>query len=275
MLKRLENKESQSSVALEFGVNQSAISRIQKNKEKITEEWRNNSNPDRKRKRGGKSEDVEEALLRWFSQARSCQISVSGPLLMEKADQLARGLGMAEFKATSGWLERWKARNAIQFRKQHGKKQDVDNFGAERWVTEVLPGILKEESNDEPDNGGETEVCVPSRMTADDFDCYIVVDDDLSTEDEISESSIVSTPEKTAHQEDEESSNDNDITIAPISFATVSQSLHIIRKFMEQKGCKSYEPLYELESVIHGLNRQAAVQTSICKIRPRHVHESS
>lgn len=67
VLKRLDNKHSQSSVALEFGVNQSQISRIQKNKDKIFEEWQNNTNPDRKRKRTGKAEDVEEALLRWFA----------------------------------------------------------------------------------------------------------------------------------------------------------------------------------------------------------------
>jgi len=41
---------------------------------------------------------------------------------MEKAEQLANGLGVANFKATcSGWLERGKTRNGIQFKKQHGK----------------------------------------------------------------------------------------------------------------------------------------------------------
>lgn len=278
VLKRLENNESQSSVALEFGVNQSAISRIQKNKERITEEWRNNSNPDRKRKRGGKSEDVEIALLRWFSQAHSLQVPVSGPLLMEKADQLAHGLGMTDFKATSGWLERWKARNAIQFKRQHGKKKDVKDFETEQRVTEVLPlpGILKQESNDEPGgNGGETEAYAPSCRTADNFSRFIAVNDGLSTQDEISKSSIISSPEQMSHQEDEESSFDDDVATAPVSFATVTHCLHIVRQFMEQKGCESYEPLYELESVIHRINSQAAVQMSISKIRPWHVRESS
>ena len=93
-------------------------------------------------KRVGKSEDVEEALLRWFSQARSHQFPVSGPILMEKAGQLASGLGVANFKANRWWLERWKTRNGTQFKKQHGEKQDADDFGAERWVTEVLPAIF-------------------------------------------------------------------------------------------------------------------------------------
>jgi len=141
VLNRLEKNCSQTEVALELGINQSQISCIWKNKEKILLELQN-SNPDRKCKCGGKSEDVEEALLRWFSQARSHQIRVSGPLLMEKAEQLSRGLALADFKATTGWLEQWKMRNAVQFKKLHGEKQDADVFGAERWVTEVLPEFL-------------------------------------------------------------------------------------------------------------------------------------
>jgi len=156
VIERLNRNESQTSIATAFGVNQSQISRIQKNKDKIIEEWQRNSNPDRKRKRVGKSEDIEEALVRWFSQARSRQLPVSGPLLMEKADQLAHGLGITDFKATNGWLERWKTRNAIQFKKQHGEKQDADYYGAERWAIEVLPGILKDYSPKDIFNADET-----------------------------------------------------------------------------------------------------------------------
>ena len=156
VVKRLEAQESQSSVAKCFGVHPSAISRITKNKQQILTDWQNNNNPDRKRKRTGKEDDVEEALLRWFSQARSRQVPVSGPLLMEKANSLAEGLGVMEFKATVGWLERWKERNGIKFKKQHGEKQDADDWGAERWVTEILPGILQAYSPRDIFNADET-----------------------------------------------------------------------------------------------------------------------
>ena len=156
VVKRLEAQESQSSVAKCFGVHPSAISRIMKNKQQILTDWQNNNNPDRKRKRTGKADDVEEALLCWFSQARSRQVPVSGPLLMEKANSLAEGLGVMEFKATVGWLERWKERNGIKFKKQHGEKQDADDWGAERWVTEILPGILQAYSPRDIFNADET-----------------------------------------------------------------------------------------------------------------------
>eukprot|EP00062_Callorhinchus_milii_P011594 gi/632958112/ref/XP_007894849.1/ PREDICTED: tigger transposable element-derived protein 3-like [Callorhinchus milii] len=127
VLKKLENKESQKSIAAEFDVDQSAISRIQKNREKILDEWQNNSNPERKRHRLRKAEDVEAALLRWFSQARSQQVPVNGPLLMEKANSLATELGI-EFKATNGWLERWKKKHSIQFKKQHRDNNNKITF---------------------------------------------------------------------------------------------------------------------------------------------------
>lgn len=75
---------------------------------------------------------------------------------MHKAEQLVQGLGFTEFKATSGWFERWKTRNSIQFKKQHGEKQDADDFGAERWTMEVLPRTLKGYSPRDIFNADET-----------------------------------------------------------------------------------------------------------------------
>jgi len=70
---------SERMIAKTYGVHPSAISRILKQKDQIIDAWQNNTNLERKRKRTGKAEDVEEALLCWFSQARSRQLPVSGP----------------------------------------------------------------------------------------------------------------------------------------------------------------------------------------------------
>ena len=75
-------------MAKHYGVHLSQISRILKQKDQLLQDCRNNTNPDRKRKRMGKAEDVEETLLRWFAQARSRELPISGPLLMEKAGHL-------------------------------------------------------------------------------------------------------------------------------------------------------------------------------------------
>lgn len=53
---------------------------------------------------GSKSEDVEEATLRWFSQARSHQIPVSGPVLWRKLSSLLTVLVWLTLKQpVGGW----------------------------------------------------------------------------------------------------------------------------------------------------------------------------
>lgn len=45
---------------------------------------------------------------------------MSGPLLVEKAGDLADTMGVQDFKASVRCLERWKERNNTKFKKQHG-----------------------------------------------------------------------------------------------------------------------------------------------------------
>ena len=63
---------------------------------------------------------------------------------MEKAKQLAAGLGDHDFKPTEGWLGRWKQRNNIVFRRCNGKKKDADAQSGEDWIRDddLLPSIL-------------------------------------------------------------------------------------------------------------------------------------
>ncbi len=58
----------------------------------------------RKRHRSGKDEEVETALVKWIAGAREKKATLTGPLIKEKAEELAKKLGKEEFKATEGWL---------------------------------------------------------------------------------------------------------------------------------------------------------------------------
>lgn len=128
--------KSQFSITLEVDLNRSQISRIQKNIEKIIEEWQN-SNPDRKRKWVSKSEDTEDALLCQFSQAHNHQILLSDP-----CDRKSWSTGTWSWY---GWFQdnQWVARK-MECRQRNPvrnaawQKAGCYDFGAERWVTEVL-----------------------------------------------------------------------------------------------------------------------------------------
>ena len=65
----------------------------------------------------------------------------AGPLLKAKASHLAKDIGIDTFMAFNSWLERGKE-CIITFKRQHGEKQDADDYGAEHWVVDILPTIF-------------------------------------------------------------------------------------------------------------------------------------
>jgi transposase len=131
---------SQRQVSAMLGVPKSTIARLMSQKSVIEN---NNDYITQKRKRMSKDDEVDRALLQWFREARSRDISISGPLLKTKAEDLANQLGKECFVATEGWLGRWKRRNDICHKKAHGEKRDADAQEAGRWITTVLPEMLR------------------------------------------------------------------------------------------------------------------------------------
>lgn len=112
----------------------------------------------RKRKREGKDAEVDEALSKWFGIVTTRGVRVSGPMLKYKAEEFAKKLGEGHenFKATEGWLSRWKKRHDIKFKKAHGEKASADVLSADKWKLERLPEIMNEFSPENIYNADET-----------------------------------------------------------------------------------------------------------------------
>ncbi|XP_071110643.1 tigger transposable element-derived protein 3-like [Haliotis cracherodii] len=143
VLEALSQKKSQTSLAAEFGVSQSQISRIGKNRDLIMARYLQTDNSDRKRNRDGKNVDVETALLRWYGQSQASSAPLSGPILMDKANELAVKLDARDFIPTTDWLQGWKDRHKVGLRRSEVNcESDADCV--ETWVNQMLPGILKE-----------------------------------------------------------------------------------------------------------------------------------
>ena len=113
----------------------------------------------RKRLRTAGYPEVEEALLKWFKVARSKTVTISGPFMMGKARELAERLGVPEgqFKVSSGWLERFKERHGISFKRVCGEEKSVDvsSDQMEEWQRS-LSVILKEYKPEDIYNADET-----------------------------------------------------------------------------------------------------------------------
>lgn len=154
IIRRIQSGEKQVDLAMEYNVGRSTLSFIMKHAEKFLGVWKNGKfHPDSKRLRGAQREDVEEALYEWYKQALQMHITITGPILCQKAKDFAVKLGYKEFKATHGWLDRFKHRKNIVLgrgkpNKDKDNQDDSDDLKGD-FTGQVLPSALMEfEAND-------------------------------------------------------------------------------------------------------------------------------
>ncbi|GBN81449.1 Tigger transposable element-derived protein 6 [Araneus ventricosus] len=116
-------------------------------KRKIIEESHHQSGSSASKKlrvQSGKFADVEKGLLQWFNQCRSVKIPISGPLLMEKAQEISKKLNVeCDASFSSGWLQKFKLRHGITGKTVSGKSGDVDCETVDDWIENQLPDLIK------------------------------------------------------------------------------------------------------------------------------------
>ena len=79
---------------------------------------------------------------------------MSGPILKEKAEDLAKKLGNPSFVATEGWFQ--DGRHNIKLGRAHGEKGSADTPSAEEWISSVLPELLEKYRPNNVYNADET-----------------------------------------------------------------------------------------------------------------------
>ncbi|XP_069762545.1 major centromere autoantigen B [Narcine bancroftii] len=156
ILKLNDPSFKQKEIAQEYGLTASAISKIAKKKEGILEEWLRGGNLERKRKREGKNQTIDDALLSWFWMASKEEGPISGPVLMAKAKALAEEMGI-EFKPTNGWLCRWKNRNNLAYRRVPREKAEYRAKSGQRTGLPILitPSLCSQDRQPAPEYYGE------------------------------------------------------------------------------------------------------------------------
>ncbi|XP_028966696.1 LOW QUALITY PROTEIN: jerky protein homolog-like [Galendromus occidentalis] len=175
ILQSLEGGKTQASLAERYGVDRSTISNIEKNASKIKEFRpvydRTRSINERKVMKTAKDEMLEAALYKWFVQKRTLGFPLSGFIICQKALELSQKLGGdLEFKASQGWLGKFKNRHGIRELEVQGERMSSDVEAAERFVSE-FNGLLHDGAFD-PDfiyNADETRLfykALPSRSLA-------------------------------------------------------------------------------------------------------------
>jgi hypothetical protein len=79
----------------------------------------------RKLKKTG-NEDINEIVWDWFVSAKAKKSSVSGPILQQKAKEVADTLGKTDFKASNGWLESFRKRHSVVSSSVSSGNEDVE-----------------------------------------------------------------------------------------------------------------------------------------------------
>ena len=163
----LRNSEGKShrTLASEFHVSKTQVTGILKRKAELMEAYETDSNPDRKRQfQNSAFTEIDNIVFEWFSRMRSLNIPVSGPMIQAKALDVAKALNQPDFKASPGWLFRFKNRHVIGGNKISGEKCTVsqETIGQRH---ERLPTVLQGYTPEDIFNMAETAV-LPDKTLA-------------------------------------------------------------------------------------------------------------
>lgn len=160
-----ELKKGDTAVALstKYGVPRTTINDMKKNADKIVEytSQMESESATKKRKimRKANNDALDTALYLWFAQKRSEGIPLSGPIVAEKALLFNAKLnGDASFKASNGWLEKFKNRHGIRELNIEGEKLSAASIETVDVYKVKLQKMIDEMglTRDQVYNGDET-----------------------------------------------------------------------------------------------------------------------
>lgn len=126
ILKKIDSGVNKNRLALDYGVNKSSITRINKNRQAILEAV-SNTFEKAKRKTLHKPEyvELEKKVYDWFLNQRARNCSVTGPMIKCRAkvefEKMYPEKGGDSFYASEGWLAKFKKRHGIRYLKVCGE----------------------------------------------------------------------------------------------------------------------------------------------------------
>lgn len=111
LIKEIESGSKKKKVAEKYGIPASTISTILKKRELIMTSLESGTlSGCSKRTKRPKFENIDRAVLDWFAAAKNQDTPISDGILKEKAMEFAKQFGDDNFKASTGWLNKWKQR---------------------------------------------------------------------------------------------------------------------------------------------------------------------
>ena len=103
-LKDLDKGESNKDVAAKYNVPKNTLSTRVKNKEKLFDALKKETNVKRQKLKSGNHELVDQAIFNWFLNMQSQNVPLSASMIQEKVVIFAKELNTDNFQASNSWL---------------------------------------------------------------------------------------------------------------------------------------------------------------------------
>ena len=107
-----------------------------KNKAKVIESYESSL------EKNGEYGELNELLYEWYRLALHKNVVPDGPTLIEQAKTIAQRLHIDGFKASNGWLQKWKVSHNLKCRTVSGESGEVSVSTTQSWK-ERLPEIME------------------------------------------------------------------------------------------------------------------------------------
>lgn len=141
--KCLVERKKQCDVAKEYNVTPAAITNILKHKQNILKHQEGGYyNGKAKRMNPIKFKDIDAALFLWLQEMLVMNVPINGPILQEKAMDFARQFGNHEFRASQGWLTKFKQRHGVVCKHVCSEASYVNPELMGAWLMTTVPALL-------------------------------------------------------------------------------------------------------------------------------------
>lgn len=143
LIKDSERSATQRDLAAKYKISKGAVFNILKRKQEYLADYESNQYSETKRKiKDDLGKKIDDETYSWFVAQRAKNLPISGPILQEKARQIATELDdKYVFMASNGWLEKFKIRHGISYRTICGESAAVNPITTNEWINR-LPTII-------------------------------------------------------------------------------------------------------------------------------------
>lgn len=149
IIKKLEDGGSSKQLAVIYGIGETTVRDIRKNKEKIITYASSSDSTSllakRKSMKPSMYEELDRAMLEWFNQQRAKGNPISGPICAKRAEFFFYALGMdGDFNPSAGWLTRFKQRHSIREINIRNERLNGDETAVEEFCNHFRDFIEQE-----------------------------------------------------------------------------------------------------------------------------------